>query len=61
LEDVCGDLKGVAGVETVMTVVGDMITGAKCLTVVEYMKGKEVKGRNGVRNKAKMTRHNPST
>jgi hypothetical protein len=53
LEDVYGDLKEMTGAEIVTIVAGDMITGAKCLTVVECMKGKEVKGLNGVRNQAK--------
>jgi hypothetical protein len=42
LEDVCGDLKSVGEVEIVMTVAED-------LTVAEYMKGKEAKGQNGIR------------
>lgn len=46
-------MKDVGEVGTVMTGAGDMITGAKHLSVVEYMKGKEAKGQNGVRNKAK--------
>jgi hypothetical protein len=34
-----------------MTVPGHTITVEKCLTVVEYMKAKGAKDRNGVRNK----------
>lgn len=43
-------MKDVAEVKIATTVAGDMITGAKCLTVVECMKAKGAKGRNGVRN-----------
>jgi hypothetical protein len=39
--------------ENVMTVMVDMIAGEEDLTVVECMKGKEVEGRNGIRNKVK--------
>lgn len=46
-------MKDVGEVGTVMTVAGDVITVAKCLTVVECMKEKGAKGRNGIRNKAK--------
>jgi hypothetical protein len=49
-------LKDVAGTETAMTVEGDMITGAKCVTVVEYMKVKGAKSRNGIRNETKEVR-----
>ena len=45
-------MKDAAGVETV-------ITGAEDLTLAEYMKGKEAKGRNGIKNKAKEGKHQP--
>jgi hypothetical protein len=51
LEDVGGDLKDATEMETAMTVPGHTITVEKCLTVVEYMKAKGAKDRNGVRNK----------
>jgi hypothetical protein len=44
LEDVCGDLKNAAGIETVTTAAVGMTTGAECT------KGKEVKDPNGVRS-----------
>jgi hypothetical protein len=55
LEDVYGDLKGMAGVVTVVTVVVDLtvVTVVVDLTVVEYMKVKEAKDRNAVRNEVK--------